>query len=500
MNGYVIALDQGTTSSRAIIFDAKGTPVTVAQYPFPQIYPEPGWVEHDPMVILETQLRAMAEAFEKSGLSPTDIAGIGITNQRETTIVWDKNTGKPVYNAIVWQCRRTASICDELKASGIGEYVREKTGLLIDAYFSGTKIKWILDNVDGVRERAERGELLFGNVDSWLIWNLTGGKAHVSDYSNCSRTMIFDIDELKWDEMLCEKLGIPMSMLPTPVPSSMIYGTVAPGLTGLEMLAGVPVCGSAGDQAAALIGQGCINRGQAKNTYGTGCFTLLNTGDQSVRSSSGLVTSVAWSIGGKTTYALEGSVFNAGSSIQWLRDEVGILATSSECEALAAGVPDNGGVYLVSAFTGLGAPRWDMYARGAIVGLTRGSTKAHIVRAALEGIAYQVKDLLDAMEKDSGEELSVLRVDGGASVNNFMMQFQSDILRKPIDRPKMVETTAFGAAFLAGLAAGVWNDIGDITAIRESDRIFEAQMEAEKAEKLHKTWLRAVERAAKWEE
>ena len=500
MNGYVIALDQGTTSSRAIIFDAKGTPVTVAQYPFPQIYPEPGWVEHDPMVILETQLRAMAEAFEKSGLSPTDIAGIGITNQRETTIVWDKNTGKPVYNAIVWQCRRTASICDELKASGIGEYVREKTGLLIDAYFSGTKIKWILDNVDGARERAERGELLFGNVDSWLIWNLTGGKAHVSDYSNCSRTMIFDIDELKWDEMLCEKHGIPLSMLPTPVPSSMIYGTVAPGLTGLEMLAGVPVCGSAGDQAAALIGQGCINRGQAKNTYGTGCFTLLNTGDQSVRSSSGLVTSVAWSIGGKTTYALEGSVFNAGSSIQWLRDEVGILATSSECEALAAGVPDNGGVYLVSAFTGLGAPRWDMYARGAIVGLTRGSTKAHIVRAALEGIAYQVKDLLDAMEKDSGEELSVLRVDGGASVNNFMMQFQSDILRKPIDRPKMVETTAFGAAFLAGLAAGVWNDIGDITAIRESDRIFEAQMEAEKAEKLHKTWLRAVERAAKWEE
>ena len=500
MNGYVIALDQGTTSSRAIIFDAKGTPVTVAQYPFPQIYPEPGWVEHDPMVILETQLRAMAEAFEKSGLSPTDIAGIGITNQRETTIVWDKNTGIPVYNAIVWQCRRTASICDELKASGIGEYVREKTGLLIDAYFSGTKIKWILDNVDGARERAERGELLFGNVDSWLIWNLTGGKAHVSDYSNCSRTMIFDIDELKWDEKLCEKLGIPMSMLPTPVPSSMIYGTVAPGLTGLEMLAGVPVCGSAGDQAAALIGQGCINRGQAKNTYGTGCFTLLNTGDQSVRSSSGLVTSVAWSIGGKTTYALEGSVFNAGSSIQWLRDEVGLLATSSECETLASSVPDNGGVYLVSAFTGLGAPRWDMYARGAIVGLTRGSTKAHIVRAALEGIAYQVKDLLDAMETDSGEELSVLRVDGGASVNNFMMQFQSDILRKPIDRPKMVETTAFGAAFLAGLATGVWNDIGDIKAIRESDRIFEAQMEAEKAEKLHKTWLRAVERAAKWEE
>lgn len=500
MNGYVIALDQGTTSSRAIIFDAAGSPVTIAQYPFPQIYPEPGWVEHDPMVILETQLRALAEAFEKSGLSPTDIAGIGITNQRETTIVWDKNTGKPVYNAIVWQCRRTAPICDQLKESGIGEYIREKTGLLIDAYFSGTKIKWILDNVDGARERAERGELLFGNVDSWLIWNLTGGKAHVSDYSNCSRTMIFDIDELKWDETLCEKLGIPMSMLPEPVPSSMIYGHVAPGLTGLEMLAGIPVCGSAGDQAAALIGQGCINRGQAKNTYGTGCFTLLNTGDQSVRSNSGLVTSVAWSINGKTTYALEGSVFNAGSSIQWLRDEVGMLATSSECEALATSVPDNGGVYFVSAFTGLGAPRWDMYARGAIVGLTRGSTKAHIVRAALEGIAYQVKDLLDAMEKDAGEELSVLRVDGGASVNNFMMQFQSDILRKPIDRPQMVETTAFGAAFLAGLATGVWGDISDITSIRKSDRIFEAQMDPEKAKRLHRTWLRAVERAAKWEE
>lgn len=500
MNGYVVALDQGTTSSRAIVFDAKGAPVTIAQYPFPQIYPKPGWVEHDPMVILETQFRALAEAFEKSELSPTDIAGIGITNQRETTIVWDKNTGKPVYNAIVWQCRRTAPICDELIAEGIGDYVRDKTGLLIDAYFSGTKIKWILDNVEGARERAERGELLFGNVDSWLIWNLTGGKVHVSDYSNCSRTMLFDINKLKWDETLCKKLGIPMSMLPEPVASSMIYGKVAPGITGLEMLAGVPVCGSAGDQAAALIGQGCIEKGQAKNTYGTGCFTLLNTGEQSVRSANGLVTSVAWSINGKTTYALEGSVFNAGSSIQWLRDEVGLLSTSSECEALATSVPDNGGVYLVSAFTGLGAPRWDMYARGAIVGLTRGSTKAHIARAALEGIAYQVKDLLDAMEDDLGEPLSVLRVDGGASVNNFMMQFQSDILRKPIDRPKMVETTAFGAAFLAGLAVGVWKDISDISSIRESDRVFEPKMEPQEAQLLHKKWLKAVERSAKWEE
>lgn len=500
MNDYVVALDQGTTSSRAIIFDSKGTPVTIAQYPFPQIYPKPGWVEHDPMVILETQFRALAAAYEKSELSPTDIAGIGITNQRETTIVWDKNTGKPVYNAIVWQCRRTAAKCDELIADGIGDYVREKTGLLIDAYFSGTKIAWILDNVEGARERAERGELLFGTVDSWLIWNLTGGKAHVSDYSNCSRTMLFDINRLEWDSFLCQKLGIPMSMLPTPVSSSEIYGHVAAGITGLEALAGVPVCGSAGDQAAALIGQGCIEKGQAKNTYGTGCFTLLNTGDQSVRSENGLVTSVAWSVGGKTTYALEGSVFNAGSSIQWLRDEVGLIHTSSECEALASSVPDNGGVYLVSAFTGLGAPRWDMYARGAIVGLTRGSTKAHIVRAALEGIAYQVKDLLDAMEQDSGEALSTLRVDGGASVNNFMMQFQSDILRKPIDRPKMVETTAFGAAFLAGLAAGVWNDIGDIAGIRESDRIFEPVMDSQQAVSLHQKWLKAVERSAKWED
>ena len=500
MNGYVIALDQGTTSSRAIIFDSNGIPVSIGQYPFPQIFPKPGWVEHDPMVILDTQLRAMAEAFEKSELSPTDIAGIGITNQRETTIVWDKNTGKPVYNAIVWQCRRTAQMCEELEKAGIGDYVQEKTGLLIDAYFSGTKIKWILDSVPGARERAERGELLFGNVDSWLIWNLTGGKAHVSDYSNCSRTMIFDINELKWDEKLCKALDIPMSMLPTPVPSSMIYGNVAAGISGIEILAGTPVCGSAGDQAAALFGQGCIDRGQAKNTYGTGCFTLMNTGSQSVRSKNGLVTSVAWSIGGKTTYALEGSVFNAGSTIQWLRDEVGLLGTSSECEALATSVPDNGGVYLVSAFTGLGAPRWDMYARGAIVGLTRGCTKAHIARAALEGIAYQVKDLLDAMESDAGEKLSVLRVDGGASVNNFLLQFQSDLLRKPIDRPQMVETTAFGAAFLAGLATGVWSSVDEIKKLRKSDRVFEPIMDESDAEKLHATWLRAVERSANWEE
>jgi glycerol kinase len=499
MNGYVIALDQGTTSSRAIVFDALGNPVTVAQYPFPQIYPHPGWVEHDPMTILHTEIQAAGSAFEKSGLSPTDIAGIGVTNQRETTIVWDKKTGEPVYNAIVWQCRRTAPICDKLLDAGMEMYIKDTTGLLIDAYFSGTKIKWILDNVPGARERAERGELLFGNVDSWLIWNLTGGKAHVSDYSNCSRTMLFNIDKLAWDEDICKELGIPMSMLPQPVPSSMVYGTVAPGVKGLEALAGVPVCGSAGDQAAALLGQGCIEPGQAKNTYGTGCFTLMNTGALSPRSVSGLVTSVAWSIGGKTTYALEGSVFNAGSSIQWLRDEVGLIGTARECDLLAESVPDNGGVYLVSAFTGLGAPRWDMYARGAIVGLTRGSTRAHIARAALEGIAYQVKDLLDAMEQDSGRPLSVLRVDGGASVSNFMMQFEADMLRKPIDRPQMVETTAFGAAFLAGLAAGVWSDISEIKDIRVSDRVFRPVMEEEKAREYYRMWLRAVERSEKWD-
>lgn len=499
MDGYVIALDQGTTSSRAIIFDALGTPVTVAQYPFPQIYPHPGWVEHDPKVILRTQFEALGEVFEKSGLSPTDIAGIGITNQRETTVVWDKNTGEPVYNAIVWQCRRTAPMCDQLMDAGMEMYVRDKTGLLIDAYFSGTKIKWILDNVPGARARAERGELLFGNIDSWLIWNLTGGKAHVSDYSNCSRTMLFDINALKWDEDICKELGIPLSMLPTPVPSSMVYGRVAPGIKGLEALAGIPVCGSAGDQAAALLGQGCIDPGQAKNTYGTGCFTLLNTGKLSPRSMSGLVTSVAWSLGGKTTYALEGSVFNAGSSIQWLRDELGLIGTARECDLLAESVADNGGVYLVSAFTGLGAPRWDMYARGAIVGLTRGSTRAHIARAALEGIAYQVKDLLGAMEQDAGKPLSVLRVDGGASVSNFMMQFEADILRKPIDRPKMVETTAFGAAFLAGLAVGVWSELDEITKLRQSDRIFLPEMDEEKADAYYSTWLRAVERSEKWE-
>lgn len=500
MSGYVMALDQGTTSSRAIIFDSLGNQVATGQYPFEQIYPQPGWVEHDPMKILDTEFRSMADALYTSGLLAAEIKGIGITNQRETTVVWDKNTGKPVYNAIVWQCRRTAALCDELKASGIGDYVTEKTGLLIDAYFSGTKIKWILDNVEGARERAERGELLFGNIDAWLIWNLTGGKVHASDYSNCSRTMLFDIDRLCWDEKLCDILGIPMSMLPKPVPSSEIYGYVAEGIPGLEAFAGIPVCGSIGDQPSALLGQGCIEKGQAKNTYGTGCFTLLNTGDCSVRSKNGLVISVGWEIDGKLTYALEGSVFNAGSTTQWLRDGLGIISSASELEPLARTVPDNGGVYFVSAFTGLGAPRWDMYARGAIVGITRGTTKAHFARAAVEGVAYQVKDLLDAMETDLGEKLSTLRVDGGASVNNLMMQFQSDLLRIPIDRPQMVETTAFGAAFVAGLASGVWSSIEDISSLRKSDRIFTPEMDEKEAQEKHAKWLRAVDRACAWEE
>ncbi len=496
MNGYVIALDQGTTSSRAIVFDRAGSIVSLAQYPFEQLYPKPGWVEHDPMEILRTQLHAMGEAFEKSGLSPTDIAGIGITNQRETTIVWDKRDGKPVYNAIVWQCRRTANICEDLTREGLDGYVREKTGLLLDPYFSGTKIKWILDNVSGARERAERGELLFGTVESWLIWNLTG--EHVSDVSNASSTMIFDIDRLCWDERLCVALGIPMSMLPRIVTNSEVYGCVRPGLRGLELLAGVPVCGAAGDQQAALLGQGCIEPGQAKNTYGTGCFTLMNVGADSPRSQNGLVTHCAWKLGDRRYYTLEGSVFNAGSSIQWLRDELHLISTAHECDLLAERVPDTGGVYLVSAFTGLGAPWWDAYARGAIVGLTRGTKREHIARAALEGIAYQVKDLLDAMESDSGQRLDCLRVDGGASVSDLLMQFQSDILRRPIDRPCSVETTALGAAFLAGLSAGVWNELSDVQSLRHTQQVFKPQMPSERVETLLHGWHRAVDRSRAW--
>lgn len=500
MNGYVIALDQGTTSSRAILFNRAGEPVTMAQYPFPQYYPQPGWVEHDPMEILDSQFRALAACFEKSGLSPTDVAGVGITNQRETAIVWEKATGKPIYNAIVWQCRRTAEQCAQLAEDGLGAEILDKTGLVIDAYFSGTKFRWILDHVPGARRRAEAGELLCGTVDSWLIWNLTGGAAHVSDYSNCSRTMLFDIGTLCWDERLCRAVGVPMEMLPQPVPNSMVYGKVTSKLKGLELLAGIPVCGAAGDQQAALFGQVCFAPGQAKNTYGTGCFTLMNVGSTPVKSHSGLVTSVAWSLKGETTYAMEGSVFNAGSSVQWLRDELGLISSAHECDILAETVPDNGGVYLVSAFTGLGAPHWDMYARGAMLGLTRGTTRAHLCRAVLEGIAFQVQELIGAIGADTGMPITRLRVDGGACVSDFLMQFQADLLELEVDRPEMVETTALGAAYLAGLAAGVWSDTEEIERNWRSQRIFAPEMEPMRRAQLLSGWRKAVERAKRWAE
>ena len=498
MRQYVIALDQGTTSSRAILFDRTGAIVSQGQYPLPQHYPQPGWVEHDPMDILRTQLMALAEAYEKAAVPPGDIAALGVTNQRETAVVWEKDTGRPVMNAIVWQCRRTAEECRRLEKSGIGDYVRQTTGLLLDAYFTGTKIAWILDHVPGARARAERGELLCGTVDSWLIWNLTG--EHVSDYSNCSRTMLFDIDRLQWDETLCRALRVPMNILPRPVPNSQVYGKVKPGIRGIEALAGIPVAGAAGDQQAALFGQGCLAPGQAKNTYGTGCFTLMNTGEQSLRSENGLLTSVAWQLGGRTSYALEGSVFNAGSTIQWLRDELQLIGAAHETDLLAESVPDNGGVYLVSAFTGLGTPHWDMYARGAILGLTRGATKAHIARAALEGIAYQVADLVSTMEKDLQRPLDSLWVDGGASVSDFMMQFQADLLRCSIYRPAMVETTAAGAAYLAGLAVGLWDSPEEILGSRRLESVFAPRMPLEQAQEYRRQWHRAVSRALKWEE
>ena len=498
METYIAALDQGTTTSRAILFNSRGEIVSKAQYPFRQIFPQPGWVEHDPMEIWATTSRALAEAVDAAHIDPKAIAGIGITNQRETAILWDRRTGQPVYNAIVWQCRRTAEICDRLKADGLGETVTEKTGLLIDAYFSGTKLKWIMDNIPGVRQRAKQGELCAGTVDSWLIWNLTGGKAHVTDYSNASRTMLFNIHTLQWDPALCAALDIPMDLLPEPKSNSEVYGHLASGLPGLEDLAGIPVCGSAGDQQSALFGQACFTPGQAKNTYGTGCFTLMNVGDTPVRSRSGLVTSVGWQVAGKTVYALEGSVFNAGSTIQWLRDELGLIQSAPECDRLAESVPDSGGVVVVPAFTGLGAPYWDMYARGTIVGLTRGSTKAHIARAVLECIAYQTADLVRVMNADAPCPLTELRVDGGASVSDILMQIQADLLRLPVDRPAQVETTAFGAAALAGLAVGVWNGFDELAALRRSQCVFRPQREEEACLADLARWHRAVERSRSW--
>ena len=498
MQRYILALDQGTTSSRAILFGRDGSVGGHAQQPFRQYYPQPGWVEHDPNEIWESERAVAAQALRESGLGRA-VAAIGITNQRETTILWDRATGEPIHNAIVWQCRRTADIADALREKrGVSELVAEKTGLHIDAYFSATKIKWLLDHVPGARERAERGEILFGTVETWLIWRLTGGKVHVTDYSNASRTMLFNIHTLSWDEELCALLDIPMNILPRPVSNSEVYGTVAEGIEGLEELAGVPICGAAGDQQAALFGQGCFTRGQAKNTYGTGCFTLMNVGGAPVRSRAGLVTTVGWSLNGETTYALEGSVFNAGSAIQWLRDELGIIKTSHECDILAESVPDTGGVYLVPAFTGLGAPYWDMYARGAIVGITRGTKREHIIRAAQESIAYQSMDLVAAMEKDTGVPLRELRVDGGASRDAFLMQFQADMLATPVRRPVIRETTALGAAYLAGLAVGIWHDPDELRRQWRCDVSFLPHMTAEQREKNRRGWAKAVGRSLDW--
>ena len=495
MKKYVIALDQGTTSSRCILFDKDQNIVELAQKEFTQQYPHPGWVEHDPMEIYSSQYGVLMEVLAKSGVDVQEIAGIGITNQRETAIVWDKETGRPVHNAIVWQCRRTAALCEELKRdTAFTDYVQQRTGLLIDAYFSATKIKWILDNVPGARQQAEEGRLLFGTVDTWLIWKLTGGAAHVTDYTNASRTMLFDIEHLCWDKTICDRLGIPMNMLPEVRSCSEIYGTV--NIQGVE----VPIAGIAGDQQAALFGQTCFEAGEAKNTYGTGCFLLMNTGDKLFRSRNGLITTIASGVDGRIRYALEGSVFVGGAVVQWLRDELHLITEASDTEYFARKVPDSAGVYLVPAFTGLGAPYWDMYARGVMVGLTRGAGRNHIIRAALESIAYQTADVLQAMERDAGLPLRELRVDGGASANNFLMQFQADIIGRTLRRPMIRETTALGAAYLAGLATGVWRDLDDIRSQWTLDRLYEPEMSETDRTRLRAGWHKAVERARGWAE
>ena len=499
---YVMALDQGTTSSRAIVFDKQGNIIAKAQNEFDQIYPKAGWVEHDPLKILYSQITSITSVLASGKFDSKEIAGIGITNQRETTILWDRATGKPVYNAIVWQCRRTAEFCEDIKKDKeLCDYIEAHTGLLVDAYFSATKIKWILDNVPGVKALAAAGQLLFGTVETWLIWNLTGGRTHVTDYSNASRTMLFDVDKLEWDEYLCNKLGIPMNILPTPVPSSQVYGWVSNNVfVGMEELEGVPICGAIGDQPSALFGQACFDPGMAKNTYGTGCFLLMNTGESRVKSKNKLLTGVAWSLDGKTTYSIEGSAFNAGSVIKWLRDELKLIDSPKRCDELAESVPDANGCYLVPAFTGLGAPYWDMYARGCIVGLTRGVNRAHFARAVLESITYQMTDLLEAMRADSGIDITDLRVDGGASVSNIMLQIQANMAQTKVDRPKCVETTALGAAYLAGLAVGVWDSLDDIQKNREIDRIFEPQMPLDVRNKYYDGWKKAVTRAMDWED
>jgi glycerol kinase len=489
---HLLALDQGTTSSRALIIEYDGKVTAVAQKEFTQIFPQPGWVEHDPKEIWASQIAVAAQALGLAEIHPRDIAGIGITNQRETAIVWDRKTGEPVYNAIVWQDRRTAPMCDKMRTEGMEPVVAEKTGLVIDAYFSGTKVAWMLQNVPGVRERAERGELAFGNVDTWLIWNLTEGRVHVTDESNASRTMLLNIHTRSWDKDLLQHLGIPASMLPEVKSSSEVYGETS------GTIAGIAVAGIAGDQQAALFGQMCSKQGMAKNTYGTGSFMLLNTGTQAVPSQNKLLTTIAWRANNQTFYALEGSVFITGAVVQWLRDGLKVIKTAPEVEQLAGSVPDNGGVYLVPAFVGLGAPHWDGYARGAIVGITRGTTTAHIARAALEGIAYQVADVLQAMQADSGVKLSQLRVDGGAVANNLLMQFQADILGIPVVRPKNAETTAMGAAYLAGLATGFYKSTDEIETQWAIDRTFEPKMTADQSQKLRGEWNKAVGRAKAW--
>lgn len=494
MAKYVMALDAGTTSNRCILFNEKGEVCSSAQKEFTQYFPKPGWVEHDAREIWSTQIGVAVEAMSKIGAAASDIAAIGITNQRETAIVWDKATGEPVCPAIVWQCRRTSAYCDELRAKGLTEVYREKTGLEIDAYFSGTKLKWILDHVEDARERAEKGELLFGTVETWLIWKLTKGAVHVTDYSNASRTMLFNINTLEWDDEILEELDIPKSMLPEPRPSSCIYGKADPSFLGGE----IPIAGAAGDQQAALFGQTCFKAGDAKNTYGTGCFLLMNTGETPVYSKNGLVTTIAWGLDGKVNYALEGSIFVAGAAIQWLRDEMRLIDSAMDSEYMAKKVQDTNGCYVVPAFTGLGAPHWDQYARGTIVGITRGVNKYHIIRATLESLAYQVNDVLAAMKADSDISLAALKVDGGASANDFLMQTQADIIDAPVQRPQCVETTAMGAAYLAGLAVGYWKSKEDVLKNWAIDRTFNPEIAKEEREKKIKGWNKAVKYAYGW--
>lgn len=495
MKKYIIALDQGTTSSRAVIFDHDQRIVQIAQREYIQYYPKEGWVEHDPMEIYASQYSVLIDALLMSGISLSEVAAIGITNQRETTVVWDRQTGKPVCNAIVWQCRRTASICEQLVKDGLSEYIKESTGLIPDAYFSATKLKWILDNVDGVRERAERGELLFGTVDTWLMWKLSNGKIHATDYSNASRTMLLNIHTLDWDEKILQTLQIPRAMLPEVKSSGAFYGTAE--INGQK----IPITGVAGDQQAALFGQCCFEKGEVKNTYGTGCFLLMNTGDTPCSSQNGLLTTIAATLSGEPVqYAAEGSVFTAGAVVQWLRDGLHLIDESADTQYFAEKVPDTGGVYLVPAFTGLGAPHWDMFARGMMIGLTRGTTRAHVIRAALEAIAYQATELMDALAADTGMNPAALKVDGGASANGFLMQFQADILGKPVCRPVCRESTALGAAYLAGLTAGFWESKAELKAHSSIEKTYLPQMEAEKRQKLLTGWKKAVERAKSWAE